>query len=126
MDNCRTTESCDVSEEKTLNVSRLAEGMPGISPPYGQSMAEAAAVCLHDQGHRPGVEMPVTGSYQSRFRVIWGEVTEQMVRSWADPEFATEQGAYGLAALLIEALSDLTVLERSRKGTGFDYWLLRR
>ncbi|BAU14873.1 hypothetical protein LEP3755_54280 [Leptolyngbya sp. NIES-3755] len=29
----------------------------------------------------------------------------------------------GVAFLLILQLTDLTVIERSRKGTGFDYWL---
>ena len=42
---------------------------------------------------------------------------------YADPQFATEFGAYGIAVLLIERLTDLTVFERSRKGPGFDYWL---
>ncbi len=86
-------------------------------------MAEAATVCLNEQGHSPGVAMRVQGSYRSRFRVVWRDLSEQMMRSWADPDFATEQGAYGIAALLVEALTDLTVVERSRKGTGFDYWL---
>ncbi len=106
-----------------LALERLGGGMPGISGAYGNSMAEAAAVCLHEQGHRSGVEMAVTGSYEGRFRLTWEPVTEQMIRTWADREFATETGAYGIAALIIEALTELTVIERSRKGTGFDYWL---
>jgi hypothetical protein len=46
-------------------------------------------------------------------------------RCWNDEEYATEQSAYGLhfAFLLILQLTDLTVIERSRKRTGFDYWL---
>src|SRR5262245_57142529 len=32
-------------------------------------------------------------------------------------------GAYALALLLLRSLAGLTVLERSRKGTGFDWWL---
>lgn len=32
-------------------------------------------------------------------------------------------GAYGIAFLLIRDLTGLGVIERSRKGTGFDYWL---
>jgi hypothetical protein len=42
---------------------------------------------------------------------------------WADPGETTEQGAYGIALLLVRALTGLTVVERSRKGTGFDWWL---
>ena len=36
---------------------------------------------------------------------------------------ATEHGAYGIACLLILDLTGLTVIQRSRKGTGFDFWL---
>ena len=86
-------------------------------------MAEAASVCLHDRGHQSGVEIEISGTYKDRFRLVWNEVTEQMQRSWSDQEVATEHGAYGIAALLIEALTNYTVIERSRKVTGFDYWL---
>jgi hypothetical protein len=46
-----------------------------------------------------------------------------MRRCWNDKEYTTEQGAYGIALLLIQRLTDFTVIERSRRGTGFDYWL---
>jgi hypothetical protein len=46
-----------------------------------------------------------------------------MLRCWNDEQYTTEQGAYGVAFLLILSLTDYTVIERSRKGTGFDYWL---
>jgi GrpB-like predicted nucleotidyltransferase (UPF0157 family) len=46
-----------------------------------------------------------------------------MERSWNDPEEATEYGAVAIAALLAKRETGHTVIERSRKGTGFDYWL---
>ena len=33
------------------------------------------------------------------------------------------EAAYGIAFLIIQELTDYTVIERSRRGTGFDYWL---
>jgi hypothetical protein len=51
------------------------------------------------------------------------DVTEAMRRYWNDPEETAEQGAYALAFLMLRSLVGLTVLERSRKGTGFDWWL---
>jgi hypothetical protein len=51
------------------------------------------------------------------------DVTEAMRRYWNDPDETVEQGAYALALLMLRALAGLTVLERSRKGTGFDWWL---
>ncbi|WP_245912210.1 hypothetical protein [Brunnivagina elsteri] len=46
-----------------------------------------------------------------------------MSRCWNDEEFTTEQAAYGIAFLIIRELTELTVIERSCQGTGFDYWL---
>lgn len=57
------------------------------------------------------------------FTVLFPDVTEQMRRCWNDREYTTEQAAYGVAILLAQHLTDLTVVERSRRGTGFDYWL---
>ena len=89
-------------------------------------MAEAASVCFEDQGHESGVSMKVRGSYDSAFPVEWDETTDAMRRTWADPEFTTEQGAYGSAILVVEQLAGLRVVERSRKRTGFDWWLGER
>ena len=44
-------------------------------------------------------------------------------RFWNDLEEATQHGAYAVAILLVRALTGYTVIERSRKGTGFDWWL---
>ncbi|ETW93058.1 MAG: hypothetical protein ETSY2_52085 [Candidatus Entotheonella gemina] len=46
-----------------------------------------------------------------------------MLDAWADEQEATEYGACGIAILIILALTDYTVIRRSRKGTGIDYWL---
>lgn len=106
-----------------LNLEDLSHGLPGLTPHYGGMMAEAGSVCLEDQGHIWGVELPVNGSFDATFEVYWPAVNDQMRQSLNDLEFATEQGAYGVAILIILAVTDFTVLERSRKGTGFDYWL---
>lgn len=63
------------------------------------------------------------GDFKRTFSVVWDSTTEQMRRCWADPDVTTEHGAYGIAVLLLPALTDLTIVQRSRKGTGFDFWL---
>ncbi len=60
------------------------------------------------------------------FILDWHQLDAQAVSCWADDEFATEQGAYAIACLLVEKLTDWVVIERSWKGTGFDYWLGER
>ncbi len=107
-----------------LNLDDLARGMPGITPAYGASLSQAALVCLDDQNHSSGVDLRIDGDYNRSLPVIWSQqMDDQIRRTWAEHEDTTEQGAYGIAALLIIKLTDLIVLERSRRGTGFDYWL---
>jgi hypothetical protein len=110
-------------EIRELVISELEKGMPGIPPECGKYLAQAASICLEDQEHTSGVELDVDGDFSEGFRLIWNATTDQMHRFWADPEVATEQGAYGIAALLISHFTGLTICERSRKGTGIDFWL---
>jgi hypothetical protein len=46
-----------------------------------------------------------------------------MRRCYNDLEEATEWGACALALLVMRALTGYDVVECSRRGTGFDYWL---
>lgn len=112
-----------MDKSQDLVLTRLGEGLPAITPSFGATLAEACAVCLEEQGHLQGVELIVNGDFTTTFRLYWQPVTEQMLRCWNDEEFTTEQAAYGIAFMLIRQLTEFTVIERSRKGTGFDYWL---
>lgn len=108
-----------------ITLDDLSSGMPGITSKFGASLAEAATICLEEQSHHSGVQMKVDGDCDHNLAVRWQPVEDpgQARRCWADPEVTTEHGAYGVASLLVSALTDLTVVARSRKGTGFDYWL---
>lgn len=112
-----------MSQIQVLNLQSLNQGLPAITPAFGAAIAEAGAICLTDEAHEPGVILEVEGEFSTRFQLNWQPATEQARRCWNDEEYTTEQAAYGIAFLLILQLTDLTVIERSRKGTGFDYWL---
>jgi hypothetical protein len=112
-----------LNQAQKLILTDLAQGLFAITPSFGAALAEACAVCLEQQGHSQGVEILVNGDFNAKFELYWQPVTEQMLRCWNDEEFTTEQAAYGIAFLIIREITDLTVIERSRKGTGFDYWL---
>lgn len=87
-------------------------------------LAQAAVVCLDHEGHASGVELIVESAEKRKFSLLWSEsVSEAARRFWNDLGEATHQGAYAAAILLVRSLTGLTVLERSRKGTGFDWWL---
>ena len=34
-----------------LDLCRLQEGLPAITPSFGAALSEACAICLSDQGH---------------------------------------------------------------------------
>lgn len=108
----------------SLDLCRLRAGLTAITSYFGGSLCEAAAVCFADQKHSPdSTVMQVDGCFQKKYTVIWPAVTDQILRCWNDDGVATEHGAYAVAILLILDLEGLTVIERSRKGTGFDFWL---
>ncbi len=108
----------------TIDLSRLSAGFPALTEAIGMTFAEAAAVCLRHKNHTSPVQANViTGVTEFSVELIFPAVTDQMTRSWADIKEATEAGAVGIAILVICRTEGLTVVERSVKGTGVDYWL---
>ena len=106
-----------------LTLDTLKQAMPSITAAFGEMLVEAGAICLENQKHLSGVELSVTGKWPERFELHWSPTTEQMRLCWKDLQDATEFGACGISFLLVRALTKYTVIERSCKGTGFDYWL---
>ncbi|MDD9956038.1 MAG: hypothetical protein OXP68_07440 [Anaerolineaceae bacterium] len=111
---------------EVLNLDLLESGsMQGLTSKAGGFLLEACLVCLAHNGHSSGIAMQVDEARDTiHFRLDWsGSVGEQETRTHADMQDATEWGACGVACLLICKLTGLVVTRRSRKGTGFDYWL---
>jgi len=98
-------------------------GLPGLTSAAGRYLAESAAVCLASQSHQPGTTLRVEGIVQRELALVWSQVTPQMERAYNDLQEATEAGACAVAILLIRESLGLTVVRRSRKGSGVDYWL---
>jgi hypothetical protein len=109
--------------KKAMRLAALAEGMPGLTTAAGQTLAEAAAVCLEDQKHPSGVRLQRGGMMPDDMHVEWLPVDEQQRRCYADMQEATEWGACGVAVLVVREVTGLVVVDRSKKGSGFDYWL---
>ena len=106
-----------------LDLNSLGNGLPAITPNFGMALAEAGGVCLESQNHARGVQLRVRGYSNRCYPLTWPPITEQALRCWNDHEVATEHGAMGIAVLLAQKEIGYTVIERSRKGTGFDYWM---
>jgi hypothetical protein len=104
-----------------LNLEQLSSSCPRLTVAVGQFMADAAVVCLADQGHELEVTLRVTGEFSASYHLHRGEVSATMQATY-DPDEATEFGACGVALLVIRDQTGLTV-QRAFKGGGFDYWL---
>jgi len=107
-----------------INLDVLQEGLPAISRAIGIYLAEGAAYCLESNGHKSGVRIKINNGDNQKAILYWlSVVDEQTQRSWNDTQEATEYGATAIALVLLKCLTKYTVIERSFKGTGFDYWL---
>ena len=111
------------SAEERIDIDEGAFVSAGLTNAVGVYYAQAASVCLQTKAHKPGVAIRVDGDFVSHPPLLWVEVGNDIVSYWGDLQEATEHGAYGLAVLLVVRLAEVVVLERSWKGTGFDFWL---
>jgi len=100
--------------------------MPGLEPFLGGTLANAAAVCMDTNGHLSGVKLAITGVYRRGVEVLWDGPTDQVRLSYADLQEATEFGAAGVAIAILNRLDGFLVMQRSRKGKGFDYWISKK
>jgi len=89
----------------------------------GLNFGHAASVCFESRGHALKADAIGEGHFKKPYSVTRYDVTSEMKRTWNDEEFATEQGAYGIALLMASRELNVKAIEKSRKKTGIDYWL---
>ena len=106
-----------------FDLETLADGIAMLSRGFCGMVAEAAAVCLAEQGHKSGVELEIRGVVSESVELRWKPVTTEMAATYADSEVATENGALAIAFMTVRDFTPFTIIRRSMKGTGFDYWL---
>ncbi|MCU0480101.1 MAG: hypothetical protein MUE54_02685 [Anaerolineae bacterium] len=98
----------------------------GITKTLAQNFVDACLICLDNQNHYQPITLNLVENKQPQnVEFIWNQpLTDQIRRTWRDLYEATEYGATGLAILLVIQRTSYTILERSVRGMGFDYWLL--
>lgn len=108
----------------TLDLTELESGLHhNLTPAMGANLSHAAAVALEDQGHGIDVDAQGKGAYKKKYVLHRALVTDEIKRTWGDLQDATEEGACAVAIVQVSKESKYKVIERSRKGTGIDYWL---
>lgn len=107
-----------------IDVTAIKGGLPGISTVAAQQLYETFEVCMHVSGHPEDLLLTMDGDYHDDIALHWHDgYDEQKARTYADMQYTTEHGAVCLSVMLTTTLTPYTIIERSRKGTGFDYWL---
>ncbi len=109
----------------TIDLTKISQGLPGLSKVSGQHLYESCVVCLTRQNHlSTETAFSVYGDKEIDCTLIWENIfDDQLDRTWADQFYATEHGAVCLAILLALKLTDYTIIEKSARKNGFDYWL---
>lgn len=97
----------------------------GLTTALAQALVEAASVCLAAARHPETFSLLLVreGGSQTTLPCQRLAVTEQMQAAHDDLHEATERGASALAILLAHRELGYEVVRRSRKTSGFDYWL---
>ena len=87
--------------------------------------AEAAAICFEENSFSGQVDLKIANADReiAKFHFTWKSVNQQVKDMHNDLIYETEYGAYCIAFLLIHHLTDYKVIRRSKRKTGFDYWL---
>lgn len=108
-----------------IDLDTLGNGIMGLTQEFGSFLLQACTVCLDNQNHSTGVQMNLIASGGDKVvHLNWSSVVNNQVkRNWSDLQEATEYGATAIAIKLAETESASNCIERSSKGTGFDYWL---
>lgn len=109
-----------------IHLSELLDESTGLSHGAGSNAAEAAAVCLEENGHRGPICLKIIGKTPSEFSIDWTPVTRSVRDSHNDLQDATKDGAVGIAAICAGRLYGRMIVKQSRKKSGFDYYLAPR
>ena len=98
--------------------------MPGISPVSAAHLYEAFEVAMHKSGHPQDVTLQMKGITNEPIQLKWVDnFNLQKDKTYSDLQYTTEHGAVCLSVMITTTVTPYTIIERSRKGTGVDYWL---
>jgi hypothetical protein len=108
-----------------LNLQTILAGLPGLSKTSAQHIYEGCVVCLTRHNHDcEGTSFKIFADTTKIIELAWDNIfDDQLERTWADQVYATEHGAVCLSILLALHLTEYTVIEKSARKNGFDYWL---
>lgn len=106
-----------------IELSPTNSAFEALTPYFGGMCCEAAAFCLSVNGHSNPAAADLRGCSPSAATLAWSVPPSQAAATYSDNDVAAENGAYAVAIALLNRIHGYQAIERSAKGTGFDFWL---
>lgn len=114
------------SHGNQLDLESLFSELPVMTDWYAGECYSALLVCLEHNNHRSGTEADLRDLNEmlARLELVWKKpIDDNDRRNWGGPSNAAERAGEGMAWLIIHRFTDYTVIRRSLKKTGVDFWL---
>lgn len=110
---------------RQIDLDQVAPSLGSLTEEWGAAICQAAAHCMTEKTHNSGVELHSSGMGLPNFEVSWAPFRDavRVKATWFDSQVAVEHGAYAIALATIDIQYGLKVVQRSAKGTGFDFWV---
>ncbi|MCC8469010.1 hypothetical protein [Xanthomonas phaseoli] len=110
---------------RQIDLEEVALSLGSLTEEWGRAICQAAAHCMTERSHASGVELCSEGMGSPNFSVNWAPFKDaaKVEATWSDLQVAVEHGAYAIALATIDVEYGLKVVQRSAKGTGFDFWV---
>ena len=118
-----------MTKSAELDFDRLHEAIPEMTESLVGYMYDAAVFCFHRHRHNSGIRCEVRSLDETLdiVSLIWTrQFTKKIANTFGDTGYAVEFAAEGIACLTIRAYTEYTVIERSQRGDGVDFWLAKR
>ncbi|VFB14409.1 Uncharacterised protein [Bacteroides heparinolyticus] len=113
-----------ISEKNCLDLVSIKKGLPGIHADSCGHYYTACMATLHRSGHKDGVLMQLDGDRKGGVKLHWNDYFDDCIdRTWQEINYCTDHAAVCVSCMLAIKETNYTIIERSCKGDGFDYWL---
>ena len=113
--------------DEQLNLLSIKEGLPGMHKDLCSHYYSACMTTLHRAGHIVnGTILHLDGNRKGSIPLYWEDYFDETIdRSWKEINYCTDHAAVCMSCVLAIHETEFTIVERSCKGDGFDYWLGR-
>ena len=110
---------------QVLDIYSLHVRHPGMAREITDNSAVNAAVCMERHSGSPRVwSVQIDQEPLGEYLVTWDLPTPAQLRSCANQDDATRDGAYGLALAAVDAHAGLVALRRAEGRSGVDFYLV--